>query len=142
MYSEHLTNVHPGWVVGGWLLSVSVASAAYLAFVGMGLASGFGDDAGWSLLAMALGFFSGGLFVGMRWTEAPILHGLMFGLMSIVVLLVLNLISPDAAASSLGDSVAMALGIVVIQILAAVAGGVAGRRTVLAASRSGEDAES
>ena len=88
MHSEHLTNVHPGWVAGGWLISIAVASAAYLILVGLGLASGHGDDAGWVVASVAAGFFVGGFFVGVRWAEAPILHGLIFGLVSVVVLLV------------------------------------------------------
>ena len=27
MHSEHLTNLHPGWVVGGWLIAVAVTFA-------------------------------------------------------------------------------------------------------------------
>ena len=62
MQSEHLTNVHPGWVLGGWMVSVAVTSGAYIAFVGMGLASGAGDDAIWSMVAVVVGFFAGVTF--------------------------------------------------------------------------------
>jgi peptidoglycan/LPS O-acetylase OafA/YrhL len=135
MHSEHLSKVHPGWVVGGWLVSIAVASAAYLALVGLGLASGVGDDAVWSLFSMAVGFFVGGLFVGFRWTEAPILHGLLFGLISMAVLLVANLLVPEAGTGFLGGSVALVLGVLLIQIAAAVGGGLVGRRAVLPMSR-------
>ena len=131
MHSEHLSNVHPGWVVGGWLVSIAVASGAYLALVGLGLASGTGDDAVWSLLSMALGFFAGGLFVGFRWTEAPILHGLLFGVISVAVLLVANLLVPEAGTGFLGGSVPVVLGVLLVQMAAAIAGGMVGRRAVL-----------
>ena len=37
MQTEHLSNLHPGWVAGGWLIAVAVTSGAYLALVGAGL---------------------------------------------------------------------------------------------------------
>ena len=132
MQSEHLSNVHPGWVFGGWMVSIAVTSGAYIAFAGMGLASGAGDDAVWSLVAVVLGFFAGGYFVGIRWTEAPILHGLVFGLVSMLVLLVVNLIAPEAGdtATPLGGSVPLVLSMILVQVGAAIAGGFAGRRSV------------
>jgi hypothetical protein len=133
MQSEHLTNVHPAWVLGGWLVSVAVASGVYIAFVGLGLASGAGDEAMWDLLAVAVGFFVGGFFVGIRWTEAPILHGLVFGLVSMLVLLAVNLVAPEAGepAMPLGDSVSLVLSVILLQVVAAVAGGFTGRRLVV-----------
>jgi hypothetical protein len=87
MHSEHLTNLHWGWVVGGWLVAVAVTSGVYLALVGTGFfpegaAAVFGIA-----VAMAAGFFAGGLFVGYRWIEAPILHGVAMTFVSVVVLL-------------------------------------------------------
>ena len=132
MHSEHLNNVHPGWVVGGWLVSIAVASAAYLIFVSMGLASGAGDDAPWVVVAVAAGFFTGGFFVGIRWAEAPILHGLIFGIVSLVVLLVANLFFPggSGADSLTRGSVTVVLSMLLVQTGAAIAGGVVGRRTL------------
>lgn len=132
MQSEHLTNVHPGWVVGGWMVSVAVTSAVYIAFVGMGLASGTGSEAIWDLLAVIVGFFVGGFFVGIRWTEAPILHGLVFGLVSMLVLLVVNLAAPEAG-MPLGGSTSLVLSVILVQVFAAVAGGFAGRKVATGA---------
>ena len=132
MHSEHLNNVHPGWVVGGWLISIAVASAAYLIFVSMGLASGAGDDALWVVVAVAAGFFAGGFFVGIRWAEAPILHGLIFGVVSLVVLLGANLLFPEGggAPPATEESVPVVLAMLLVQTGAAIAGGVVGRRTL------------
>ena len=75
MRSEHLTNLHPGWIVGGWLIAAAVTSGVYLGLVGAGLLpTGSGAVLGIAV-AMSVGFFVGGLFVGMRWSDAPILHG-------------------------------------------------------------------
>ncbi|HKJ02916.1 MAG TPA: hypothetical protein VJ997_10690, partial [Longimicrobiales bacterium] len=85
MQTEHVGNLHPGWVLGGWLIAVAVTSVAYLSLVGVGLfpqgaAAVFGVA-----LAMAVGFFVGGLFVGLRWMDAPILHGAAITLVSLLV---------------------------------------------------------
>ncbi len=134
MYSEHLNNVHPGWVVGGWLVAVAVTSAVFLVLVGLGLApSGSGGAGILGGGAVAVGFFVGGLFVGLRWTDAPILHGAAITLLSVVFLFILNLISRrpfDGGALQLQD-VGMVLGVILIQLAAAVAGGWVGRRYML-----------
>jgi len=130
MHSEHLSNVHPGWVAGGWLISIAVASAAYLILVSIGFASGAGDDSAWVVASVASGFFVGGFFVGVRWSEAPILHGLIFGLVSLVVVFALNLLFPETRATGTvtGDSVTLVLAMLLIQTGAATVGGLAGRR--------------
>ncbi len=64
MHTEHLNNLHPGWVVGGWLVAVAVTSAVYLAIVGIGLLPAGAGAAVGVLFAMAVGFYAGGLFVG------------------------------------------------------------------------------
>jgi hypothetical protein len=141
MQSEHLTNVHPGWVVGGWMVSVAVTSAVYIAFVGLGLASGTGSEAIWDLVAVVVGFFVGGFFVGIRWTEAPILHGLVFGLVSVVFLLVVNLVAPETgeAGMPLGGSTSLVLSVILVQVFAAMAGGFAGRRVATGGIGGGDE---
>jgi hypothetical protein len=134
MHSEHLSNVHPGWVVGGWLVGVAVTSGAFLAVVGMGLASAHGPGTALAAaLCMAVGFFAAGLFIGFRWTEAPILHGVALALTSVVVWFGANLLSPDplgGAGRGLG-SPRVVLGLILLQLVSAVGGGWLGRRTVL-----------
>ena len=34
MHYEHISNLHPGWVVGGWLVAVSVAGVVFLVLAG------------------------------------------------------------------------------------------------------------
>ena len=75
MQSEHLTNLHPGWVAGGWAIAVAVTSMIYLGGVGAGLTMAGSGEVVWVVASMAGGFFVGGLFVGMRWSDAPVLHG-------------------------------------------------------------------
>ncbi len=134
MYSEHLTNVHPGWVVGGWLVSVAVFSAAFLVFVGLGLMDpGLLAETVWIVVAVAAGFFVGGLFVGLRWTDAPILHGIAITILSMLVWFLGNVLLPtEWGGGGLEEhDAAWALGMILVQLAAAVAGGWAGRKIVL-----------
>ena len=85
MHTEHISNLHPGWVIGGWLVAVAVASAVFLVLVGAGLLpTGAGEMIG-SGAALAVCFFAGGLFVGMRWSDAPVLHGVAITLLSVLL---------------------------------------------------------
>lgn len=131
MKSEHLENLHPGWVLGGWAVSVAVTSAAYLAVVGAGLLpAGPGEVLGLAL-AMSVGFFAGGLFVGLRWAEAPILHGAAMTLTSVVVWFAGSLALPGRT-ETLATSIPAILGLILLQLVATVGGGWVGRRTTLA----------
>ncbi len=133
MHSEHLSNVHPGWVVGGWLIAVAVASAAFLAFVGLGLMPPDGArSVAWLFLAAAGGFFVGGLFVGLRWSDAPIIHGAAITFLSVLVWLVGSLVLPPSwGGGGIKLDVPVVLGMVLLQLLATVAGGLTGRHMVL-----------
>lgn len=130
MHTEHISNLHPGWVVGGWLVAVAVAGAAFLILVGVGLAR---PDArsidAMVLAALALGFFAGGLFVGLRWSNAPILHGAAITFLSVLVWFFGSLLVPGAFEEG---SVGVVLGVVLIQLAASVGGGWTGRRMVRA----------
>lgn len=126
MHTEHLQNVHPGRVVAGWLVSVALTSGAIFLMIMLGL---MGDDAGrdtgWALLALAVGFLVGGWFTGMRTPEAPILHGIALGLLSLVVWAVLNLVVAVAFPTGSEWSALTAdaaVFVLLTQILAAVVG--------------------
>lgn len=127
MQSEHLTNLHPGWVVGGWAIAVSVTAALYLGGVGLGLVVPGSDALVWVIASLAGGFYVGGLFVGLRWTDAPILHGAAISFVSIVVWFVVT-VSGELEAFESADIV---LGLVLVQFVAASAGGWMGRRVTL-----------
>jgi len=129
MQSEHLTNVHPGWVVGGWLVAIAVTSAAFLAMIGMGLAASEATSGTGFVIAVAVGFFAGGLFVGTRWSEAPILHAVALTMMSVVALLFAVLVRPEAGPVPT-ESVEIVLAVLLVQLAAAMWGGVMARRLV------------
>lgn len=137
MHTEHLRNLHPGWVVGGWLLALAVTSVVFMVGVGLGLIGP--ERAGTGVVVPAtvmLGFYAGGLFVGLRWADAPILHGAAITFLSVLVWFVGNLLVPGyAAGEQLGlDRPGFILGMVVLQLVATVAGGWTGRRLVLRGS--------
>lgn len=129
MHTEHLSNLHPGWVVGGWLIAVAVTSAAYLGLVGTGLL----PQGPWAVFgvaaAMAVGFFAGGLFVGLRWSDAPILHGAAITFLSVAVWFLGTLLLSRLEDWS-GPTPAV-LGLVLVQLAASSAGGWMGRRAAL-----------
>lgn len=125
MHSEHLTNLHPGWVVGGWLTAAAVTAAAYLTFVGIGLLPREPDAVLGVALALAVGFFVGGLLVGLRWMDAPVLHGVAITLLSVVIWF---LGSVALQGDTLVDgSVTAVLGLILLQLVAATVGGFTGR---------------
>jgi hypothetical protein len=119
-------NLHPGWVIGGWLVAFAVTALVFLGLTGLGL-----DPEGVVApsIALTLGFFAGGLFVGVRWSNAPVLNGTAMALVSVIVWLGGRLLAPDA----IGDpprELGFALVLVVQQLVAAVAGALAGRALV------------
>jgi hypothetical protein len=127
MHSEHLHNLHPGWVVGGWLVAIAVTSAVYLGMVGLGvLPAGPGTTVG-VVIAMAVGFFAGGLFVGVRWSDAPILHGAAITLLSVVVWFGGSIAAPGSVQAWSGQARTV-LGVILLQLGAATVGGWMGRR--------------
>ena len=129
MQSEHLSNVHPGWVLGGWLVAIAVTSAAFLAMVGIGLVASEASSGTAFAISVAIGFFVGGLFVGVRWSEAPILHAVALTMVSVVALLFAVLVRPEAGAVPT-ESVEIVLAVLLVQLAAAIWGGVMARRLV------------
>ena len=137
MHTEHVGNLHPGWVVGGWLIAVGTTSAVYLALVGAGLLP-HGDAAVVGVaVAMAVGFFVGGLFVGLRWVHAPILHAAAITLVSLLVWFLGSLTLP-ANARGWSNSTSAALGLILLQLGAAAAGGWTGRRISMGGAEAGD----
>jgi hypothetical protein len=130
MHSEHLRNLHPGWVVGGWLVAIAVTSVVYLALVGTGLLPLADSDVLGVTVAVAVGFFTGGFFVGVRWTNAPVLHGAAITLFGVLVWFVGALTLPGRV-SILRESAPAVLGLILVQLVASVAGGWSGMRRVM-----------
>jgi hypothetical protein len=129
MHTEHLQNVRYGWVIAGWLIAIAVVSVVVFIFEASGLVgAGGARDALASLISVVAGFGAGGFFAGFRALEAPILHGVGIGLTSLVVWVAVNLI-----ATTLLDAVgwqsltpAFAVGLVLVQVVAAVVGALLG----------------
>lgn len=132
MQSEHLTNLHPGWIVGGWLIAVSVTAALYLGGIGLGVVQAGSGALPWLVASTAGGFYVGGLFVGMRWSDAPILHGVAISLVSVVVWYLMSLVGDTGTF----DQAGVVLGLVLVQLLSAILGGRMGRRVMLGRSAS------
>jgi hypothetical protein len=101
------------------------------------------DDAGnvWAVVAVAIGFFAGGYLTGTRDIEAPILHGVAIGLMTLVAWFVLNALATffvDATSYTVLGATATA-GLLLLQMLAAVLGAwLADRRALRGADLTGE----
>jgi hypothetical protein len=134
MYTEHLQNVRPVWVLTGWLIAAAVTSLAGLALASAGLL--VAETTGgitWPALAVAVGFFTGGLFLGFRTMEAPILHGVAMGLTSLVVWVLLNMLVgvmfETVRIAALWAP--LAAGLLFVQILAGIAGAATGRSMAL-----------
>jgi hypothetical protein len=132
MQSEHLSNIHVGWVVGGWLVAAALTAALYVGGVGLGLVRPDTGAAVWIVVSMAGGFFVGGFLVGMRWSDAPVLHGAAMTLFSVLVFFVVTLFGGPVGA----ESVTLALGLILVQLVAACVGGWAGRRATLGGAGS------
>lgn len=129
MQSEHLTNLHLGWVIGGWAIAAAVTAALYIGGIGLGLVLPGEAAWVWVSVSMAGGFFVGGLFVGLRWADAPILHGGAITFFSVVVWFVVSLVGgPEGF-----ESLPLVLGMILLQLASSVGGGWMGRRMTLGA---------
>lgn len=134
MHTEHLQSVRFALVGIAWLIAVGLASAIVLAISALGLVDP--DSAAGiriQIAAVAAGFFGGGLFVGLRVGEAPILHGVAIGLTSLVAWFALNAVSTVIAPGRGWESLTAQLTITVLllQMVAAVLGARAGYRWLL-----------
>jgi hypothetical protein len=133
MHTEHLQNVRPVHVVSGWLVAIAVTSLLMLVLTSLGMANGVADASVWSLLAVAVGFMVGGIFAGMRALQAPVLHGILIGLVSLVAWAIVNAIvwaaMPDSKWESLTASATTA--VLFIQIAMAVIGALIGYNIAL-----------
>lgn len=125
MHTEHLQNVRPGRVMGGWLVSVAVTSVVVLGFVLLGLMGEPGPrDTAWAITAVAVGFLLGGWFTGYGTLQAPILHGVALGLASLVAWVALNLVMVVAFRGLQWEGLTpgATAGVILTQIVAAVVG--------------------
>ena len=137
MHTEHLQNVTFARVLAGWLVAAAVTSLVAFALTAMGIMH---DDATASntwgiLLAVAVGFFAGGFFSGFRAIQAPILHGVAIGLMTLVVWAILNaivaLLAGHAELASTYSSPGGSITLLLVQMAAAMFGALLGYNIAL-----------
>jgi hypothetical protein len=135
MHTEHLQNVGAGRVIAGWLVAAAIASLAAMILLAVGLLheETTAMNTGWSMVAIAVGFFAGGFFAGFRAIQAPILHAIGIGLTSLLVWFVLNalatLILHDWAWPVMTPQFAVAL--LFVQLAAAMVGALLGYNMAL-----------
>ena len=135
MHTEHLKNVHIGWVIGGWSLAILVTVAVVT--IGGALMPGAENELWLLSLGVVVGFSAAGLMVGMRWADAPILHAASITLVSVVASFAGAVLLPTRlGGGGLGyerpDELA---GLFLLQFVSAAVGARFGRRLV----RSGEE---
>jgi hypothetical protein len=134
MRTEHLQNLRLNWVITGWLVAVAVSAFLVLSLAGLGLLGADpATDALWAVVTVAIGFWFGGLFIGFRTTEAPILHGVGIGLTSLVAWFLVNVFVnvPFGEPRWQGLDPTLTAAILLEQIVAAVAGAWVGHRIAL-----------
>ena len=128
---ERIRDIRPTWVAFGWFLAAAIASLLLIAFTAFGMVSAdSGGEPVWVGLALLLGFFGAGFFVGSRAGVAPLLHGLAIGLFSLVVWLILNVVLGEPTGETTWRSLdaATLVGLLVLQAVAAVIGARVGVR--------------
>jgi hypothetical protein len=142
MHTEHLQNVRWGRVAAGWLVAIAATSVIVFGFVLVGLMGESAPrDTVWAITAVAAGFLVGGWFTGSGSLEAPILHGVAMGLMSLVVWVGLNLIMVIAFRGATWEALTAGAtaSVILTQIVAAIAGcWIAGRGAEERAARLSE----
>jgi hypothetical protein len=133
MHTEHLQNVSIVWVVAGWLVAAAVTSLVVFVFEASGVGvSGGAANAAATTVAVVIGFAAGGFFAAFRALHAPILHGAGIGFTSVVVWALVNAIAvfvPGAVYR--GVSPAVVAGLMLVQLAAAVLGGLVGYNMAL-----------
>jgi hypothetical protein len=135
MHTEHLQNVRLARVVAAWLVAAAVTSLAALALLSSGLLSDetTPSNTWWSIIAVAVGFFAGGLFAGFRAIEAPILHAFSIGMTSLVAWFLLNALASTLLPGWIwtGLTPQLALGILLMQFVASTVGALLGHNFAL-----------
>lgn len=135
MNTEHLQNVRLGRVVGAWLFAVAITSLVSFALMGAGVMppESTAPNVFGTLTAVAAGFLAGGLFVGFRAIEAPILHALAIGLLSLVVWFLVNVFAAlfVPTADWVALTPALAISILFTQWAASMVGALLGHNIAL-----------
>jgi hypothetical protein len=135
MHTEHLQNVSAGRVIGGWLVAIAVTSLVLVIFAALDLLGAGHDEPGlgWSVAAVVIGFFTGGLFVGFRGMSAPVLHAVAMGLTSLAFWFVLNTLMYGLLPALRWEALTVGLTVAVLfaQIVSAMFGALIGYNLAL-----------
>jgi hypothetical protein len=113
------------WIAFGWFLAVGLTSLLLLALSSFGLlVTDAGGETLWVAVALAVGFFVIGVFVGTRVVAAPVLHGVAMALCTLVAWLAVNLLVGEPFGETTWRSLdaLTAAGLLVLQAAAAVVG--------------------
>ncbi|HUF14205.1 MAG TPA: hypothetical protein VMN78_13985 [Longimicrobiales bacterium] len=141
MHREHLSSVSLWPVFLGWVAAIAVTSALVFLLTALGWMETEGNSTAWAVGTVAIGFFVGGYLTGTRDIEAPILHGVGIGVMTLAAWLVLNLLAAlfiDGGVAA-GLPPAVSAGLLLLQMGAAIAGAwIADRRALRGEALPGE----
>ena len=134
MHTEHLNNVRLGYVLAGWGIAIAATSFFVFILIATGVQSSMSSDGRFIAAAVALGFAAGGAFVGFMTSLAPILHGIMIGLISLIVWALFNVVTSMVAPQFTWTELTSqwTLAVVLVQIIAAILGARFGYRYAVA----------
>jgi hypothetical protein len=122
---ESYRSLRWSWIGFGWFMAASITSMVLLALIAFGVIGAEPDaEPLWIAVALLVGFFVAGLFVGTRVAAAPVLHGLAIGLLSVVAWVVTNVVAGGATGETTWRSLDAYTftGLIVLQGVAAVVG--------------------
>lgn len=133
MQTEHLQSVKFRLVALAWFIAVAISSLIMVALLAFNLIQpDTASSTRAALAAVAVGFFAGGMYAGLRAQTAPILHGVSIGLLSLLAWFALNVITtvafPRFGWSALTPNLAVAT--MLVMIISAVLGARGGHRKI------------
>lgn len=133
MHTEHLQNVRPLPALWGWVVAIGVTSLLIFVLIATGLLDGERSEGLWVSVALVIGFWAGGFFAGFRAMQAPILHGVALGMISIIAWFVLNLLASLFFPTFTWEMLTPQLtaGLLFVHIVASVIGALMGYNTAL-----------
>jgi FtsH-binding integral membrane protein len=123
--SERLQDLKPTWIAFGWFIAVAVMGLIMLTLVSVDvIRPDTPAEQIWTAAAIAIGFVAGGALAGYRAGTAPILHGLLLGLFSVVIWVLANLFLGEPLGQTAWGGLAFeaAAGLLLLQTVAALVG--------------------
>jgi hypothetical protein len=122
---ESLRSVRWSWIGFGWFIAAGIVSLILLALAAFDIIGGEADgETVWIALAMVVGFYISGFFVGTRVVAAPVIHGVGMGLFSLLAWVAINLFvgTPMGETTWRSTDVATLGGLLLLQLVAAIVG--------------------